>query len=82
MLAKAGTIDVSEGGTYLTVAQDIVDNMENINVTFSIPSTAPNHQIEGFAGNATVLRKGAVNDEGQLGLALRFTQQMHLPLDT
>ena len=82
VLVKASTTDLSQGGAYVTVAQNIVDDMENVNVAFSIPDTAPDHQIEGFAANAKVLRQDPVNNEDQVGLALQFTQQMHLPIET
>jgi hypothetical protein len=82
VLAKTSTLDISQGGTYVTVAQNILDDIENVNVTFSIPSTAPNNQIEGFATNATVLRQGQADHTGQTTLALQFTQQLHLPLET
>lgn len=81
VLVKASTTDLSHGGTYLTVAQDIVDDVENINVAFSIPQTAADHKMEGFASNAKVLRREPTDDGVHVGLALQFTQQMHLPIE-
>ncbi len=81
VLVKAATTDLSQGGTYVSVAQDIVDDVENVNVAFSIPNTAADHQMEGFASNAKVLRQEPTDDGVHVGLALQFTHQMHLPID-
>jgi hypothetical protein len=81
MLVKASTTDLSHGGTYVTVAQNSIDDATNINIAFSIPNTEANHQIEGFAANAKVVRQEPVDDANQVGLALQFTQQMHLPIE-
>ena len=81
VLVKAGTTDLSRGGTYVTVAQDIVDDVENVNVAFSIPHTGTDHQMEGFASNAKVLRREPTDDGVHIGLALQFTEQMHLPIE-
>ena len=82
VLVKASTTDLSHGGMHLTVAQDIIDDVENVNVAFSIPHTGVDHQMEGFATNAKVLRQEPTGNGVHVGLALQFTQQMHLPIET
>ena len=80
VLVKAATTDLSHGGTYVTVARDVIEDMEHVNVAFSIPRTT-GHPMEGFASNARVLRREPMDDEIHVGLALQFTQHMHLPID-
>ena len=82
VLVKASTTDLSLGGMYLTVAPDAVDDVENVNVAFSIPRTGTDHRMEGFAANAKVLRQEPTDNGVHVGLALQFTQQMHLPIET
>ncbi|MBC8373266.1 MAG: PilZ domain-containing protein [Planctomycetes bacterium] len=82
VLAQASTSDLSQGGAYVTVARDIVEDAGDMNVAFAIPGTAADHQIEGFAANAKVLRQEPADDGVHVGLALQFTQQMYLPIDT
>jgi len=81
VLVKASTTDLSHGGTYVTVARDIIDDVENVNVAFSIPRTAGDHHMEGFASNAKVLRQELIDNGVHVGLALQFTRQMHLPIE-
>jgi hypothetical protein len=81
VLVKAATTDLSHGGTYVNVAQDIIDDEENVNVAFSLPPTTEEHQMEGFASNAKILRQEPADDGVHVGLALEFTQQMHLPIE-
>jgi len=81
VLVKASTTDLSHGGTYVTVARNIVDDVEHVNVAFSIPRTAADHQMEGFASNAKVLRQEPTDDGVHVGLALQFTHQIHLPIE-
>ena len=80
VLAKANTTDLSHGGTYVTIDSDIVQDAESLNVAFSIPNADMNHQLEGFAANAKVIRQEA-SEENLVGLALQFTQNMHLPIE-
>jgi hypothetical protein len=80
VLVKASTTDLSQGGTYLKVAQDSIDDLTSVNVAFSIPTATPGNQTEGFATNATILRQEPASDPSQVGLALQFSQRMHLPI--
>jgi len=81
VLVKAATTDLSHGGTYVTVARDTIDDEENVNVAFSIPRTAQEHRMEGFASNAKVIRREPKDDGVHVGLAMQFTPQMHLPIE-
>ncbi|MBT3198839.1 MAG: PilZ domain-containing protein [Phycisphaerales bacterium] len=81
VLVKADTADLSHGGAYVTVDHESVKDAKNVNVAFSIPDTGPDHQMEGFAANATVLRQDYCENNELIGLALQFTQHMHLPIE-
>ena len=81
VLVKASTADLSHGGAYVTVNHESLKDAKSVNVAFSIPNTGPDHQTEGFAANATVLRQDLCDNNGLIGLALQFTQQIHLPIE-
>ena len=81
VLVKASTTDLSHGGAYLTVAPDNVQDAQSVNVAFSIPDVGTDHKLEGFAANAKVIRQDPSDDAGLIGLALQFTQHMHLPIE-
>jgi len=81
LLASASTADLSHGGMYLTVAPDSIGQADSLNVAFSIPDTA-DRSMEGFAASAKVIRQEPSEDTDRIGLALQFTRQMHLPIET
>ncbi|MCP4375800.1 MAG: PilZ domain-containing protein [bacterium] len=81
VLTKANTSDLSHGGTYVTVDSDTIDDVREINVSFSIPASEETHQVEGFATNTKVIRLDPTDDGDKVGVALQFSQQMQLPIE-
>ncbi len=65
----------------MTVEPDSVQDAQSVNVAFSIPNVGADHKLEGFAANAKVIRQDPSDNAGQIGLALQFTPQMHLPIE-
>jgi len=84
VLVKACTANLSRGGVYLPVPQDVVEHLApNVNVAFSIQdASAADHQMEGFAANAEVVRQESTDDGVYVGVALQFDRPMYLPIET
>lgn len=83
LVAKGKSLDMSDGGTYVSVPAKAVDRIKGrVNLTFSIPrSTENTYMLEDFACQADVIRQKPLADKKLAGVAIAFTSPMDLSLE-
>ena len=82
-LAKARTLNISDGGTLLPVPSDAAPpDGARVRVSFSVPrQTANTYMLEDFACGASVVRRQPAESEDERRVALQFEQPLNLGLE-
>ena len=75
--------DISDGGVFLAApAKSVMPQGQTVDMKMYIPrSTANTYMLEEVVSNACVLRHQMLDDNSQVGMALKFDQPLDLGLE-
>jgi c-di-GMP-binding flagellar brake protein YcgR len=80
---KTRTIDVSDGGVYLTApTSQASEPGKQVALKLLVPRSTPNtYMLEEVNAQATVIRHDALKDNSRVGVAMRFMSPQQLNLE-